>query len=172
MYIGQWIIQADRMTSAFTNRKVYAGDGKVLSDIARITSVRSGKVIDAWTAGTQIWKYSPGNKNQQWLIIPAHNDRGYYYLKSVSRSKCMVAPDNNNGTLIVFSACWNENQKFKFTAIPDLPGKWAITSKTSGKVLDVITDWSDPSSGKANGTRIQQWDPFYGDNQQWTFSVP
>jgi hypothetical protein len=172
VYVGQWMVQGTRMRSALTYTDVIAGDGKYLNDIAKITSVRSGKVIDAWTAGTQIWTSSSGNLNQQWQIIRALNDPGYYYLRSVSRGKCMVAPDNSSGTLIAIATCWAENQKFKFVPVPNVPGKYAIQSKTSGKVLDVITDWNDPNSGKANGTRIQQWDAFYGNNQQWTLSKP
>lgn len=174
---GQWQLKSDRsMRSIWTNTVLWDYLKSTVKysfiDYAKITSVRSGKVIDAYSAGTQIWSYSSGNTNQQWIIIPALNDPGYFYLKSVSRGKCMVAPNNSNGTLIVFSTCWTENQKFKFVPISGLSGKFGIQSKTSGKVLDVPTNWSDPNSGKANGLRIQQWEPFYGDNQQWTFSKP
>lgn len=172
---GQWQLNSDRsMRSIWTNRVAWdylkSNDKYYLTDYAKITSVRSKRVIDADSAGTRILDYSAGNKNQQWVIIPALNDPSYYYLKNVSRGECMAAPDNNNFTLIVFSTCWKENQKFKFVKISS--GIFAIQSKTSSKVLDIPTDWNDPSTGKTNGLRIQQYDPFYGDNQQWTFSKP
>ncbi len=167
-YIAQWIVKDTYLDGSYNDISV----GRMIEDRVKITSVRSGKVIDAWSAGIQIWSYTSTNDNQKWIRIVAPNDSGYYFLKSVSRGKCMAAPDNSSGTLITFSTCGTENQKFKFVPVPGFPGKVAIQSKTSGKVLDVITDWNDPNSGKANGTRIQQWDPFYGNNQQWVFSKP
>lgn len=167
-YLAQWIVKDTNLDGSLNDISV----GGMIEDRIKITSVRSGKVIDAWTAGIQIWTYSSTNNNQKWVRVIAPNDPGYYFLKSVSRGKCLLAPDNNNGTLITFSTCGAENQKFKFVAVPNVPGKVAIQSKTSGKVLDVITDWNDPNSGKANGTRIQQWDSLFGNNQQWVISKP
>jgi len=167
-YLAQWIVKDTYLDGPRND----VPKGGMIEDKMKITSVRSGKVIDAYSSGIQIWTYSFTNNNQKWIRIAAPNDPGYFYLKSVSRGQCMVSPDNNNGTLITFSLCGTENQKFMFVPIPNMPGKYAIQSKTSGKVLDVITDWNNPNSGKTNGTRIQQWDPFYGDNQQWTISAP
>jgi hypothetical protein len=174
---GQWELNADRsMRSIWTGNVLWdynkSSTRYSFIDTAKITSVRSGNVIEADSSGTKLGKYSSGNKNQQWILIPALNDPDYYYLKNVSRGQCMIAPNNNNGTPITISSCWKDHQKFKFVAISGSSNKFAIQSKMSKKVLDVPTNWSDENSGKAPGTRIQQWDPFYGNNQQWTFSKP
>jgi hypothetical protein len=166
-YLAQWIVK-DTYLDGPRNDVALGG---MIRDLAKITSVRSGKVIDAWTAGIQIWTYGSTNNNQKWILIPAPNDPGYRFLRSLGRGKCMVAPDGNDGTLITLATCGAENQKFKFTAVPGVPGKIAIEAKASGKVLDVITDWSNPNSGKANGTRIQLWSPLFGNNQQWVVSA-
>jgi|GEM_PF-3308680 len=167
-YLAQWIVKSTYLDGPRND----VPTGGMIRDLAKITSVRSGKVIDAYSSGIQIWTFSSTNQNQQWVIIYAPNDPGYVYLKSLSRNKCIYSPNGANGSLIPFTTCGAENQKVKFIAIPNLPGKVAIRFKTSGKVLDVITNWNDPNSGKANGTRIQQWAPFYGDNQQWVVSKP
>ncbi len=175
---GQWAISSGMFKSSVTGASVSVG-GQLI-DYAKFISARSGKSIDGWylasnNNGAQIWDFSSGNFRQQWKVVPVPGETGYYFLVNRQHNKCLEIPwgSKDNGVRLRLWDCGNgDSQKFSFIPLSNAPGKFALKLKHSGKVVDVPTNWSDLNSGKANGTPIQQWDGFFGNNQQWSISKP
>jgi hypothetical protein len=124
-----------------------------------IKNIGNGKVLDVASGSTanganvQVYT-SNGTCAQKWRVVKTGNN--YELLSACSgRALDVASGATSNGTNI---QVWDRNstnaQKWSLTAVADPSidnGTYVLTSKMSGRVLDVS------GAGKADGTNIQTW---------------
>jgi Ricin-type beta-trefoil lectin domain len=141
-----------------------------------IVVLQSGRCLDA-DLGTivnngtivQLWDCLSGeNQNQAWTVLPTGR------LVNLRSHRCLDADLGTigaNGTKVQLWDCWNTpnntptpNQVWSWPGFDPgggVPGS-AITNAQSQRCLD-----ADLGTIGANGTKVQLWDCWGGDNQFW-----
>ncbi len=133
----------------------------------------NGGHTDPTRHGVNIFQYGEDQwYNRQWRVEAVAGQEGYYKLTSIysHRALCIdlnaktnrTGDSRANGTNIFqWGNDDRDNRLWKIEPVGD--GYYKLTSKHSGKVLDV--------SGRSgeDGTNVHQWDYRGGANQQWSF---
>ncbi|MCW3465020.1 RICIN domain-containing protein [Chitinophaga nivalis] len=167
--------KSDQLTSSDiqeSNNSAFSKDQPALNNIVsggiyRITSVRSGRVLDvvsgSYNDGAQIQQYHwHGGDNQRWKIVEVFTGIPIYKIISVQSNKALDIPGGSyaDGTIIQqFTPHTGKNQEWLLFRQPN--GSYEIRSNLTNKALDVV------SASYDDGARIQQFTPHGGDNQQW-----
>lgn len=176
-YISQWIVKNTYLDGPRNDVQT----GRFIEDIVKISSphpfrnANGYKIIEGRDTGVvRTMFFVPGNLKQTWNLISIGD--GYYYFKNMQYNKCLSIENSsaaNNAKAILQDCTGASSQQFQYVTIANALGKIAIKAKHSGKVLDIPVNWSgDPFAGNGDALQIQQYDAFYGTNQQWIISKP
>lgn len=176
-YISQWIVKNTYLDGSRNDIQA----GKIIEDIVKLTSphpfrdANGLKIIEGRDTNiVHTMFFVPGNVKQTWNLITVGD--GYYYIKNRQYYKCLSIENSstaNNAKAVLQNCTGASSQQFQFEPITNAPGKVAIRAKHSGKVLDILVNWSgDPFAGNGDALQIQQYEAFYGTNQQWIISKP
>ncbi len=133
----------------------------------QVIAKNSGKCLDvrgySTSAGANLQQWScAGTENQQWLF--AATGDGSYEVESVNSSMSLNVGGNSssNGAPIIqwpYSGAADEKWKLE----PTGNGYYTLVVESTGKCLDV----RGGPSATGNGTLVQQWTCWGGDNQAW-----
>ncbi|HVJ17689.1 MAG TPA: RICIN domain-containing protein [Polyangiaceae bacterium] len=104
--------------------------------------------------------------DQKWYIRYAGNDGQNYYeiRQGHANGKCLdIEAGGGTNNLITWDCNGGNWQRWYFTEVEAMTayGHWKIKSRHNGKVIDL--DYGNTE----NGTKIQVWDDYNNDAQQW-----
>jgi rhamnogalacturonyl hydrolase YesR len=134
----------------------------------RIIARHNGLALDAVGGGTEnntalnVWGYN-GGSNQRWTLVSLGN--GIYRLTGAGSGRSLNVSGNsgeNGANVILYDYQGSGNSKIYFSS--PAPGYYTMYFVNSGKAVDV--------AGSTQGSRIVQWTPNGGNNQQWQFLAP
>lgn len=125
-------------------------------------NARSGTPIIQWDCSPAP---SPGD-GQVITLVPMESSGQYFEININSTGKCVDVTNvgMENGARLQEWECLGAgqaNQLWDPTPISGQPPYEAFIAKHSGKCMDV------PGLSTANGTQLQQWECWWGGNQQW-----
>ncbi len=123
------------------------------------------------TNGTPIiqWDCSPSpnpGDGQVITLVPIESEGQYFNVKINSTGKCVdvTGVSYENGARLQEYECLGAgqtNQQWHVVAISGQPPYEALIARHSGKCMDVT------GLSTRNGTQLQQWECWWGGNQQW-----
>jgi Ricin-type beta-trefoil lectin domain-like len=143
---------------------------KVDASNYKIVNMNSGKIMEvggnstANQATVQQWDYV-GTPSQKWQIIPTSG--GYFKIINAGSGLALSIPFPLSQTgiqLQQYTYLNASNQQWAFDEVNPLTdgGNYAITSRNSGKILDLA------GGGNADGANVQQWSWYGLQSQKWT----
>lgn len=132
----------------------------------RVVARHNGQSLDALgngnNAGLNTWGYNGGN-NQRWTV--ASLGGGIYRLTGVASGRSLNVSGNsgeNDANVVLYDYQGAGNSKIYFSS--SATGYYTMYFVNSGRAVDV--------AGGAQGSRVVQWTPSGGTNQQWQFLAP
>jgi hypothetical protein len=117
------------------------------------------------------WDCSPAPSSgdgQVFTLVPMGADEFQIRVNSSGRCVDVSAANPNNGAYLQAWDCYGAgqtNQIWRRIPIAGQPPYLAFQAKHSNRCMDVA------NVSVNNGARIQQWDCFWGGNQQWTLQA-